>query len=265
MPSTFSLTADQLAVFAETGVVQIEGFYPKSDIALMADRLWAWLETRFGLHRDRPDSWTIAHPTQFQPLKRSGAFAALGSDQLHALADQLLGPGTWVTPPWYGQPLVTFPTPEPALVRPPWHLDVGGERLDPLSVLRVFTFLAPLAPHGGGTLYVTGSHRLALELERRRGTPPRSKEVIASLRTEHLWFADLLGTPTAELRPWIGAATRIGTQELRLEEMTGNPGDLIIMHPAMLHATAHNAADTPRLVLNEWIFRRREEEDRRAG
>ena len=43
---------------------------------------------------------------------------------------------------------------------------------------------------------------------------------------------------------------------MRLEEMTGEPGDLIVMHPATLHGAAHNALDRPRLMLTEWIARR---------
>ncbi len=257
MPETFDLTREQLDEFERRGVVRLPGFYPQADIDLMADRVWADLEKRYGMRRDRPESWTVASPAHFQHLKRSGVFSALGSPKLFDLADALLGAGGWDKPARWGGPLVTFPTPVPSSPRPPWHLDIGGvERLSPLPVLRVFTFLEPAAPHGGGTLYVAGSHRLAMDVERAHGGPVRSAQVRDRLKAEHPWFASLLAAPTADLRALINIEARVGAHPVRLEEMTGAPGDLIIMHPAILHATAHNTLDRPRMMLTEWIPRR---------
>jgi hypothetical protein len=257
MPKTFDLTREQLDEFEHRGVARLRGFYPKADIDLMADRLWADLEKRYGMRRDRPESWTAVFPARFLTLKRSGAFNALGSLALSELADVLLGAGAWDEPPYWGGPLITFPTPAPTLRRPPWHLDIGGvERLNPLPVLRVFTFLEPALPHGGGTLYIAGSHRLAMDVERAHGGPVRSAQVRDRLKAEHPWFASLLSTPTADLRALINIETRVGSHPVRLGEMTGAPGDLIIMHPAILHGTAHNALDRPRMMLTEWVRRR---------
>jgi hypothetical protein len=257
VPETFDLTREQLDEFERRGVVRLQGFYPKADIDLMADRLWADLEKRFGMRRDQPESWTVASPAHFQALKRSGAFSALGSPKLFDLADALLGAGGWDKPARWGGPLVTFPTPVPRLSRPPWHLDIGGvERLSPLPVLRVFTFPEPALPHGGGTLYVAGSHRLAMDVERAHGGPVRSAQVRDRLKAEHPWFAGLLTTPTADLRALINIEALADSHPVRLEEMTGAPGDLIVMHPAILHGTAHNGLDRPRIMLTEWIPRR---------
>jgi hypothetical protein len=257
VPETFVLTREQLDEFERRGVLRLRGFYPKADIDGMANRLWADLENRHGMRRDRPESWTVASPARFYALKRSGAFDALGSPKLFDLADALLGAGAWEKPARWGGPLVTFPTPAPSLPRPPWHLDIGGvERLSPLPTLRAFTFLESAPPHGGGTLYVAGSHGLAMDIERAHGGPVRSAQVRDRLKAEHPWFASLLGAPTADLRALINIEARVGPHSVRLEEMTGAPGDLIIMHPAILHGTAHNALDRPRIMLTEWIPRR---------
>lgn len=251
------LAPDQLAEFDRRGVLRLPGFYPRADIDLMAGRLWGDLEARFGMRRDDPESWTTTFPAQFQTLVRSGAFAALGSPALLRLADELLGPGNWDKPKVWGRPLVTFPTPSPAIPHAAWHLDInGGERLEPMPTLRVFTFLEALLPDGGGTLYVAGSHRLAIEIERARGTQVRSAQVRDQLAADHLWFANLLATPLATLRPLMGAEARVGSHHVRLEQMTAAPGDLIVMHPALLHGIAHNALNRPRLMLTEWIKRK---------
>jgi hypothetical protein len=254
---TFCLTPDQRDEFDCRGVLRLPGFYPYADIASMAERLWADLEQRYGIRRDRPGSWTVALPAQFQALKRSGAFAALGSSKLFALADRLLGKGAWERPAHWGIPLVTFPTAEPVHPRPAWHLDLDGvERLHPLPILRVFTFLEPVPPEGGGTLYVAGSHRLAIDLESEQGGPVRSAQVRDRLKARHAWLARLLTASHPELRGLIGSEKLVEGQLVRLEEMTGEPGDVIVMHPATLHGAAHNALIRPRLMLTEWIPRR---------
>ena len=252
-----TLTPEQLDAFDRLGVLRLPGFYPRADIDRMADRIWADLERRFGVIRDRPESWTVASPAHFQALTRGGAFDALGSRKLSDLANALLGKGAWDEPKPWGSPLVSFPTPTPPLRRPPWHLDIGGlQRLNPLPILRTFTFLEPLLPGGGGTLYVSGSHRFALEIERGSEAPVRSAAVRQRLKSEHPWFAHLFAADSVQVRELLNAEARVGGHTVRLEEMTGAPGDLIIMHPAALHATAHNGLDRPRMMLTTWTYRR---------
>jgi ectoine hydroxylase-related dioxygenase (phytanoyl-CoA dioxygenase family) len=49
-------------------------------------------------------------------------------------------------------------------------------------------------------------------------------------------------------------ATRVAGVPLQVEEMTGQPGDLYLMHPRALHAGAPNATDQPRLVLSQFVL-----------
>jgi hypothetical protein len=263
VPDIFSLTPEQTDEFERRGVVHVPDFYCRADIDAMAGRVWGDLERRFGIRRDRPATWIGAAPGKFQALKNCGAFDALRSPEMSDLADALLG-GAWADPEHWGMLLVTFPAPAPTQARPPWHLDISGvERLNPLPILRIFTFLEPARPNGGGTLYVAGSHRLAMAIERAHGAPVRSAQIRDRLKVEHPWFAELLAAPYAELRRLISVEVSVGGHRVGLEEMLGAPGDLIIMHPAILHGMAHNALDRPRLMLTEWIMRRGSVEDDR--
>jgi hypothetical protein len=257
MPQTAILTPEQLDAFDRQGVVRLPGFYPESDIRAMADGLWADIERRFGMLRDRPESWAVSLPAQFKGLVRSGAFDALGSAKMAGLADALLGAGAWDPPSNWATPLVTFPKAKWGLPRPPWHTDTGACRyLNPMPVLRAFTFLEPVRPGGGGTLYVGGSHRLALEMDRAPdGSILRSAEIRKRLGAEHPWFAHLLAAPGVGYREWMGVDAQCGVHTVRLEEMTGAPGDLILMHPAILHALAQNALDQPRMMLTISVYR----------
>ncbi len=223
MSQAFDLTPEQRRDFERRGALRLPGFYPRHDIDVMADRLWADLAQRFGILRDRRDSWTVAMPAQFRTLSRSGAFEALWSRKLSNLADALLGAGAWDDPSSsaWGGPLVTFPTAAPPLRRPPWHLDIGGESLSPLPVLRAFTFLEPAPPNGGGTLYVAGSHQLALQIERDQDRPVSSEHVRGRLKAEHAYFASLLSAQGARVRELMGVESQVGGHTVRLEEMTG--------------------------------------------
>jgi hypothetical protein len=256
VPAPFNLTSEQRDAFDRRGVVSVPGFYAREAIDAMADRVWADIERRFGYRRDQPQTWRGKHPGHFQALKKSGAFSALRSPELVALADATLG--AWIEPAQWGGLLLTFPTSAPTIARPPWHLDIGGaERLTPLPTLRIFTFLEPAPPGGGGTLYVAGSHRLAIEIERDLGRKVRSAEVRERLAAMHPWFAGLITAPYGpKLDAFLGDEAEVGGQPVRLEQMSGAPGDLILMHPAILHGGAHNALDRPRMMLTEWITRR---------
>jgi ectoine hydroxylase-related dioxygenase (phytanoyl-CoA dioxygenase family) len=43
--------------------------------------------------------------------------------------------------------------------------------------------------------------------------------------------------------------------ELRVVEMTGEPGDVLLTHPLLLHAPAKNCAALPRIVLSSTVYR----------
>jgi hypothetical protein len=58
----------------------------------------------YGMAPDRPETWTVHTPAQFQKLTGTGAFDALATGPLCAVIDDLLGPGRWQRPAhWAGR------------------------------------------------------------------------------------------------------------------------------------------------------------------
>jgi hypothetical protein len=220
------LTPEQRETYDRLGVVRVPGAVSRPAAEAMADALWAELERRHGLDRRRSESWTLERPFRLQAVARSGAFAAMASPRVRAVLDEVLGDG-WVEPRWWGLPLVAFPSPGDAWSPPDrdWHLD-GQATTDP-RVARPFVLLAPLDPGGGGTCCRVGSHHLVRDLAGEAGRPLPSREARARL-------ADRLGG-------------------LEVIEMTGETGDLILMHPLVVHAPARNVRSTPRLVVTQWV------------
>jgi len=224
----------------------------------MRQRVWEHLLGKHAIYPDRPETWTVHYPAQFQKLTGTGAFDAMATDELCAVIDDVLGAGRWERPAHWGRPLVTFPDPGT-----PWDIPADGWHLDTqdleLTMVVVFAHLAPVRPRGGGTLVITGSHRLTTPAgPQSANAPVRSREVKAYLRTLHPWLRDLWqadGDP-GRIHRYLTEGADIDGVHVQVEELTGEPGDAVIMHPRLLHVVAPNSLDTPRLMLLQFLHRR---------
>lgn len=250
------LTPDERWIFEDRGFVRLEGAIPARAVEAMADSLWTELECRFAMQRRYPATWREERPAKFQALEASGAFKAMASESVRAALDDLLGAGRWAEPPHWGQVLACFPSGRADWDVPyqSWHLDAPAEPGRESLIGRVFAILAPLAPFGGGTLVATGSHRIVQAIADREGFL-RSGDVRKRLQAEHPWFADLMSKSASKDRigRFMDAETIVDGVPLRVEAMTGEPGDVILMHPRVLHAAAPNALGSPRLVLTQFV------------
>jgi hypothetical protein len=258
-PRTTDFTPPNRAEFERAGIFRLPGFYSAEDATAMSDALWADLGLRFGMSRQRPQSWTKERPAQFLALSRSGVFRALGSDGLEALADAMLGAGAWTRPRYWGQPLVTFPSGAWDVPHAVWHLDYpGAGSIAAPPAIRVFTFLEPVRPRGGGTPYVAGSHRVVADLVGKTGlgAAMRSADVRAVLGIAEPWFAALFKSGGGDrVQRFMIEGGQARGLPVRVEEMTGEPGDVFVMHPFVLHTVAPNELDTPRMMLAQSLNR----------
>jgi len=252
------LSSAQRVEFDCRGLLRLPAAIPVAEVAAMRQRLWEHLLDAHAIEPGRPETWTVHLPAQFQKLTATGAFDAMAAGPLCAAIDHLLGPGRWKRPPHWGRPLVTFPRPGLAWDVPTdgWHLDTR-DNLDELTMLVVFAHLAPVRPRGGGTLVMTGSHRLTTAPGPRADVPARSAEVKAYLRTVHPWLRDLwkAGGEAGRIHRYLVEGAVVGGVHVRIEELTGEPGDVVIMHPRLLHTMAPNGLDVPRMMLLQFLHR----------
>ena len=58
------------------------------------------------------------------------------------------------------------------------------------------------------------------------------------------------------VRRFMREGTRIDGVEVRVVEMIGEPGDVLLVHPMMLHAPALNCSSMPRFVVQTTAFRK---------
>lgn len=250
------LTADQHDEFRATGLLRLGRTFPPDAAAGMCDRLWDFLAGQYAIHRGEPSTWTVEQPARFQPVTHSGAFRAVGGDPLCGALDALLGAGRWARPRWWGRPLVTFPHDGPwELPARAWHFDCmpvsAGQR-----PVQFFAFLNAVRPHGGGTLVLTGSHRLvAAQLS--LGEAFRLDRVRSSLAS-HPWLRGLWQPGDKDndgdrIQRYMNDDTVIDGVPLRVVELTGEPGDVILMHSDCFHAVSPNRLSEPRMMLTGMI------------
>jgi len=252
------LTPEQRSELDEMGVARIPRAVDRSDALRMGELVWKQLEEQ-RISRDDPSTWKLVKSKYVKALYSAGRFDAMATPVVRAILDERLGAGRWAEPGHWGQLLVTFPTPGPwCLPHKVWHLDMPAPGRFGIRVgLQLFLMLDEVVAGGGGTLVAGGVHRLVerIQSEAEPGWKGASAEVRDALRRRVPWLDELAKPGPAEERRarFMEQTAAVEGVSLRVIEMTGEPGDVWLMHPWMLHAPAPNCADRPRLMLTERI------------
>ena len=240
------LTPSLLEDYARDGVVRLPNAVPARDIEAMAAAL-----RRKVAARPKPG----ARPSQLS--SRTDEFNAMASPTVRAILAEILG--DWEEPAYWGMPLVSFHTGEHAWDVPHehWHVDLGAPPTD-RRLARIFVVLAPSRPGGGGTGYIEGSHTLIQALADRAGHALPSAQARKALAARSPWFAALTARPDGEdrIRRFMDDGGELDGVHVRMCEMLGEPGDVILMHPLMMHAPTPNVLATPRMMLAQFVYGR---------
>jgi len=101
-----------------------------------------------------------------------------------------------------------------------WHLDVGRDCTDTTKSVVVIPIVTPILNNGGGTCVAAGSHRLVQQLLHS-----------ASLPHGQPWDAELRISGINGIRDF-------ALQNGCVRQSTGNAGDVLLMHPFLVHAAS---------------------------
>lgn len=141
--------------------------------------------------------------------------------------------------------LFTLPNADAWFVPDHWHTDSPRLPNGARPGVQLFAFLDEVAPGGGGTLALAGSHRL---LDEGRFIRPRD---IRRLLGREPFFRTLFSHRQEErLRAFEGGGA-VGDVPLQGVELTGAPGDAYFMDLRVLHAGAPNASARPRMMITD--------------
>lgn len=250
------------AALEETGLASLPGAVAPEAALEMRQRIWSFAAEHLGVEHDTPDTWRPLRPSRMRPLHKADAFAAMASSRVRTVLDELLGAGRWHEPPHWGQLLLSFPGEGPWIVpHKIWHLDfMAPHGSPPLPGVQLFLFLDRVAPRGGGTVAISGCHRLVASAAERAGPsfPACSEPLRRALGRSVPWLRDLW-TASGEgdrVRRFMEESAEHDGIPLRVVELTGEPGDMLLMHPWIFHAPARNCGARARMVLTERIHAR---------
>jgi hypothetical protein len=257
--SELSGSSTILEHFQTHGWVRLHNAFGADEAAAMREVVWRALR-EVGIERDQPGTWNQERPHHLQHLKRDPVFRSVASERTLAAIDLVLGGQPWARPADWGAFFIVFPARRPWTVPSDgWHVDADyAGRLSPPDGVKVHAMFGDVAPRAGGMAIVSGSHRLVHRwfLDH----PPRPGARSAELRKSvlrHPYFRDLCadGEPAARIERFHERVEDVDGVPLQVLENTATSGDVILMHPLLLHAppTAHLGSD-PRFLLNKDIY-----------
>lgn len=243
--------------FWARGWVRIERAFSSTSAALMRDAVWRALADD-GIERDRPDTWKVERPTHLQRLKHDPVFDAVGSARLTEMCNAIFAGIRYEIPKDWGAFFLAFPTNEEWRIPcAGWHIDAHyGSPLRPTNGLKTHALFGDVGPRGGGSLMLSGSHRLVHKWFKEN--PPLADARSADLRRQlrsHPYIRDLHtpGDNNERIARFMERVETWDDVDLQVVENTGEAGDIIVVHPLVLHVAAPNNAQQPRFLLSGGI------------
>ncbi|HUZ14238.1 MAG TPA: hypothetical protein VMU93_15485 [Caulobacteraceae bacterium] len=253
-----NLAADALAAFERDGFLRVPGAFARADALTMQDEWWAELAEVHGIFRSDRSTWRQPRGDLKRP-KTAPSQGLIQTEAVRTVIDGLLGAGAWDWPRDWGRPIVTFPSgaaPEAWDVPERlWHWDgTPAWNAARLTTLFVVGFVGEVRPAGGGTLVLAGSPRLILK--QYEAQAPSAHRADGSWRRDrlhrsHPWLAALTGCaagPPDRIEAFMADGAEVDGVGLRVVELTGEPGDMVLCHPLLLHCVAPNCRDVPRFM-----------------
>ena len=250
-----TLSAAEIKRFHDDGYVIVRGAFLYNDARAMQHEWWSELAQAHGIRRDDRSTW---RPIQgdLKRAKRSPIQQRIATERVRGVVDDLLGSGNWKAPRDWGRALVTFPQPGAWDVPTElWHWDSPcGWHGDGLNALCVVSFIGPVAHRGGGTMILSGSPRLLMQQEAALTRDERLSD--AKTRRDlfhysHPWLMALTGkapSPADRMAAFMGVETEVHGVPTRVVELTGEPGDMVFCHPAIMHCVSPNRGVQPRFM-----------------
>jgi hypothetical protein len=258
------MTPEQRREFEHQGLTCLRGAVAPDLVARMRDRVWERAEARLGMRRGDPSTWRRVAPSIVKKLKQGeGLFDPILSPTVTGALDSLLGAGGWIRPEPLGTLIMTPPHPgEWRLPSKMWHLDAPAPGWVDAAVpaVQIFLLLDRLAPYEGGTLVAGGSYRLVQSLPERqcRDYEGHSGQIRKALGARVPWLRELWsdGSNAQRIERLVARTSEHEDVPLRVLEMTGEPGDVYLMHIWTLHAGSMNSSERMRMMVNAHLFGR---------
>lgn len=248
--------------FQRRGFIKLEHVFNPEQAEKMQDLIWSSIEEQFGVSRDDQTSWPkVKPPIKLQHLRGHEDFKPFGSDRVRDAFNHLLGKGHWKLPWHWGQFLVGFPTDQSFDVpHEIWHTDFDFvSDLKPLEGLLFFSLISDVPSGAGGTMLIEGSHHFVKQFIQTIPDDQRKKmkTVRKALYHSHPWFGRLTDPKdnTDRIAYFMNTARNVDGIDLKVHQITGSAGDVVIGHPWLLHASSPNCTQRTKMMRVHRIHR----------
>jgi hypothetical protein len=248
---------DSIEHFGVRGWMRVRAAFSGDEAAAMRTAVWRALAD-VGISRNDPTTWTKERPEHLQQVKDDPAFQAVGSSRLLKSIDAALEGQAYERPKHWGACFLTFPSSQAwSVPARGWHIDANYlSALSPPAGVRTHALFGDVTPRAGGTLIVSGSHRLVHQYFKNHPPPLGTRgAVFRHLLQGHPYIGGLHteGTPDERAARFMGRADEHGGISLQVVENTGTAGDVILLHPLVLHVATSNNSHRPRFLLSGGI------------
>jgi hypothetical protein len=234
--------------------MRVRSVFSHDEAAEMRSATWRLLASVGIIERD-PSTWIKERPDHLQQLKAEPAFRAVGGPRLRAAIDAVLEGQAYEGPKNWGALFLAFPSRHAWNVPfRGWHADANYlSPLSPPAGVRTHALLGDVAPRAGGTLIISGSHRLVHKHFTDNPPPPGTRGAdYRQLLESHPYIRDLHteGDVTERAARFMERAEDHDGIPLQVVENTGTAGDVVLLHPLVLHVATSNNGNTPRFLLS---------------
>jgi ectoine hydroxylase-related dioxygenase (phytanoyl-CoA dioxygenase family) len=234
--------------------MRVRAAFSVDEAAAMRAAAWRALAT-VGISENDPSTWTRQRPEHLQHVKVDPAFRAVGSARLLEAIGTALEGQAYETPQHWGALFIAFPSTQAWNVPSRgWHADASYlSALSPPDGVRTHALFGDVAQRAGGTLIVSGSHRVVHNYFKDNPPPPGARGAdYRRLLQGHSYIRALHTEGEIEERStrFIDRAEEHGGVSLQVVENTGAAGDVIVLHPLVLHVAAPNSGKAPRFLLS---------------
>lgn len=219
------LTSQEVEQFVEQGFVILREAFSPEVAAGVRQLVW----DRIGLSPERPEEWTqpLVH---LKETVTGPEVDAVFTPRLNAGLDEVMGQGRWIPVHSLGWWPVSFP----GFDAPPWQGPTTGWHVDgiqfhhrlnsPDQGLLPIMLLSDIDPGGGGTAVRVSSHKVCARILSEAGEAGLDVGTLAR---------EVSDRATGEA-----------------VEVTGQAGDVALVHPFLLHARSANTGSRVRFICN---------------
>jgi len=227
MPALKVLTQTEIDQFVNEGYVYLRNAFPAEASEAIRAEIWS----RIGLSPDEPAAWD-RQTVGLQETLTGEICEPIFTDRLIHAYDDVLGEGRyklWKEQGWWP---VTFPGFAEKPWTPPddgWHVDGGFHH----HVYSRDQGLLPIFIHSqidegdGGTAILPGSHRMT------------ARKLVESAP---------VGMTVKEICEFSFHTAKANLNDA--VEVNGSPGDVVLMHPFMMHTSSKNTGSRVRFICN---------------